>query len=61
MNIKNFFDIDDELLALDKEISASLCDRFKEIDDVAEYTQLKVLKAFIKNTYLIINIPPFDF
>ena len=49
MNIKDFFDIDDELLALDKEISASLCDRFKEIDDVAEYTQLKVLKAFIKN------------
>lgn len=49
MNIKNFFDIDDGLLALDKEISASLCDRFNEIDDVAEYTQLKVLKAFIEN------------
>lgn len=49
MNIKNFFDIDDELLALDKEILSSLTHRFNEIDDVAEYTQLKVLKAFIEN------------
>lgn len=49
MNIKNFFQIDDELLALDEEISASLQERFAEIDDIAEYTQLKVLKAFIEN------------
>ena len=45
----NFFDIEDELLALDKEILSSLTHRFNEIDDVAEYTQLKVLKAFIEN------------
>ena len=49
MNIKNFFQIDDELLNLDGEILASLKDRFAEIDDIAEYTQLKVLKAFIEN------------
>lgn len=49
MNIKNFFQIDDELLNLDGEILASLKDRFAKIDDIAEYTQLKVLKAFIEN------------
>ena len=49
MNIKNFFNIDDELLALDKKILKSLEARFGEIDDIAEYTQLKVLKAFIEN------------
>jgi len=49
VNIKNFFQIDDELLNLDKEILTSLKDRFAEIDDIAEYTQLKVLKAFIEN------------
>ncbi|MBQ3058312.1 MAG: methionine gamma-lyase family protein [Clostridia bacterium] len=47
--MKNFFQIDDELLNLDKEILTSLKDRFAEIDDIAEYTQLKVLKAFIEN------------
>ncbi len=49
MNIKNFFNIDDELLALDKEILVSLKDRFDEIDNITEYNQLKVLKAFIEN------------
>ena len=49
MNIKNFFNIDDELLALDKEILKNLEQRFLEIDDIAEYNQLKVLKAFIEN------------
>ncbi len=49
MNIKNFFNIDDELLALDKKILASLKERFLEIDDITEYNQLKVLNAFIKN------------
>ena len=49
MNIKNFFNIDDELLALDKKILKNLENRFNEIDDIAEYTQLKVLKAFIEN------------
>lgn len=49
MNIKNFFKIDDELLALDKEILKNLETRFAEIDDITEYNQLKVLKAFIEN------------
>ena len=49
MNIKNFFNIDDELLQLDKEIIDSLKQRFLEIDDITEYNQLKVLNAFIKN------------
>ncbi len=49
MNIKNFFNIDDELLALDKKILQSLNERFSEIDDITEYNQLKVLYAFIKN------------
>ena len=49
MNIKNFFNIDDELLALDKKILQSLNERFSEIDDITEYNQLKVLNAFIKN------------
>ncbi len=49
MNIKNFFQIDNELLELDKNILASLKDRFAEIEDITEYNQLKVLKAFIKN------------
>jgi cystathionine beta-lyase family protein involved in aluminum resistance len=49
VNIKNFFNIDDELLQLDKEILDSLKQRFLEIDDITEYNQLKVLNAFIKN------------
>ncbi len=49
MNIKNFFQIDDELLQLDKNILESLKERFAEIEDITEYNQLKVLKAFIKN------------
>jgi len=49
VNIKHFFKIDDELLNLDKEILLSLKDRFLEIDDITEYNQLKVLKAFIEN------------
>ncbi|MBR5222940.1 MAG: methionine gamma-lyase family protein [Clostridia bacterium] len=47
--MKNFFNIDDELLALDKEILESLKQRFLEIEDITEYNQLKVLNAFIKN------------
>ena len=49
MNIKNFFKIDDELLNLDKQILKDLENRFAEIDDITEYNQLKVLKAFIEN------------
>ncbi len=49
MNIKNFFQIDDELLQLDKNILESLKERFAKIEDITEYNQLKVLKAFIKN------------
>ena len=49
MNITNFFEIDSELLELDKTALDKCKERFKEIDDTTEYTQLKVLKAFIKN------------
>lgn len=49
MNITNFFEIDDELLQIDKKALEICKERFAEIDDIAEYTQLKVLKAFIKN------------
>ena len=49
MNITNFFEIDNELLELDKKALEMCKDRFSEIEDIAEYTQLKVLKAFIKN------------
>ncbi|MBQ2266553.1 MAG: methionine gamma-lyase family protein [Clostridia bacterium] len=47
--MKNFFKIDDELLNLDKQILKDLENRFAEIDDITEYNQLKVLKAFIEN------------
>ena len=49
MNIKNFFNIDDELLNLDKQILKDLENRFAEIDDITEYNQLKVLSAYIEN------------
>ncbi len=49
MNITEFFNIDDYLLKTDKKALELCSQRFDEIDDVAEYTQLKVLKAFIKN------------
>ncbi len=49
MNITNFFEISDSLLELDKKVLKECKPYFDRIDDIAEYTQLKVLKAFIKN------------
>ena len=49
MNINNFFNIDERLMRLDEKILAEISPRFKEIDDITEYNQLKMLSAFIKN------------
>lgn len=49
MNITDFFEIDKELLELDKKALEKCKERFSEIEDITEYTQLKVLNAFIKN------------
>ena len=49
MNINNFFNIDERLMRLDKKILAEISPRFKGIDDITEYNQLKMLSAFIKN------------
>ena len=48
-SINSFFNIDDRLLKLNGETIEKCGERFKEIDEVAEYNQLKVLSAFIKN------------
>ncbi len=49
MNITEFFNIDNELLELDKTALTKCKTVFEEIDKTTEYNQLKVLKAFIKN------------
>ncbi|MBE6777032.1 MAG: hypothetical protein E7542_02840 [Ruminococcaceae bacterium] len=49
MNVKEFFNIDDSLLQLDKKCLEECSSIFAEIDKVTEYNQLKVLKAFINN------------
>ena len=49
MNVKEFFNIDDSLLELDKKCLEECSSIFAEIDKVTEYNQLKVLKAFINN------------
>ena len=49
MNINNFFNIDERLMRLDEKILAEISPRFKGIDDITEYNQLKMLSAFIKN------------
>lgn len=49
MNIANFFNIDQELLQMDKTALENTKTVFENIDDITEYNQLKVLKAFIKN------------
>ncbi len=49
MNVNNFFNIDNNLLELDKKALAECETIFKEIDNTTEYNQLKVLKAFIEN------------
>ena len=49
MNINNFFNIDEKLIALDKAALDSCQSQFGGIDETTEYNQLKVLKAFIDN------------
>ncbi len=49
MNINNFFNIDETLLELDKKALEKCQTQFSQIDNVTEYNQLKVLKAFIDN------------
>lgn len=48
-SINSFFNIDERLLKLSGEITEKCGERFKEIDGVTEYNQLKVLSSFIKN------------
>ncbi len=47
--IKNFFDVSDEMLAIDKEVMELCAPYFKKIEEIQEYNQLKVLKAFKEN------------
>ncbi len=49
MQINNFFNIDNRLLELDKKALERSREQFERIDNITEYNQLKVLKAFIKN------------
>ncbi len=49
MNITNFFNIDKKLLELDKLALEKCGAAFKEIEEITEFNQLKVLSAFIKN------------
>ncbi len=44
--IRDFFDISEELLALDEKVQAACAPIFAEIDRVRNYNQLKMLKAF---------------
>lgn len=45
----DFFEIPDELEALDQKATELISDKFKEIDKMTNHNQLKVLSAFIKN------------
>ncbi len=49
MNITKFFNIDERLLEFDKKALEMSKPQFERIDNITEYNQLKVLKAFIKN------------
>ncbi|MBE6787201.1 MAG: hypothetical protein E7537_02510 [Ruminococcaceae bacterium] len=49
MNVNDFFNIDSSLLELDKKALEKCQKIFNNIDNVTEYNQLKVLKAFIDN------------
>lgn len=49
MNVTDFFNVDERLLKLDKKALERSKEEFERIDDITEYNQLKVLKAFIKN------------
>ena len=49
MNYYNKMGISDEVLEYAEDILVKLDDKFKEIDKIAEYNQLKVIDAFKKN------------
>lgn len=49
MNVTNFFNIDEKLLELDKKALRISEKQFRQIDDITEFCQLKVLSAFIEN------------
>ncbi len=49
MQINDFFSIDERLLKLDKKALERSKEQFQRIDEITEYNQLKVLKAFIDN------------
>lgn len=49
MNVTNFFNIDEKLLELDKKALKISEKQFRQIDDITEFCQLKVLSAFIEN------------
>ena len=49
MNITIFFNIDENLLNLDKAALEKSQKQFQRIDEITEYCQLKVLSAFINN------------
>ena len=42
----NFFDIDERILAAAERASALCADRLREIEDIQEYNQIKMIKAF---------------
>lgn len=46
---KSEFNIDEKVFSFVKESEDLIADRFKEIDEIAEFNQLKVLKAMQKN------------
>ena len=48
-NYSELFGIDKDVLSFCNEILAGLEKRFKDIDTVAEYNQMKVLNAMQKN------------
>lgn len=45
----NAMGIDDEMIQLSDSVEAAIKDRFKEIEDIASFNQLKVLKAMQEN------------
>lgn len=47
--LKEQYGLNDELILLSEKIEANLKDKFKEIDNICEYNQYKIIKAFQKN------------
>ncbi len=47
--LKEAYDIKDEIIALYEKVGADIDKNFKTVEEIAEYNQLKVLKAFADN------------